>query len=103
MLHLLSNDEDKRLQEYAEGYRIGRVSYIRGILLRYLQMKGREQGLAPSKSLIQKINREMDNGLLEKILCNMAGDKISLQDLELQYDMIFRTDEEIRKEEHTVY
>lgn len=97
------SNEEKYEKGYAEGYRIGFIMSKREMLIRYLNLNKIEQGEAVSKLTIQKINRETDHGFLTKVLIELVSKKISISELENQYDKIFRTDEEIRCEQYTVY
>ena len=96
-LHLysaLKNKRDLTYDErywlgYLEGYRIGKISVNREILIRCLHIEGKKENLKPSKALIQKINREIDIAFLTKVLLTVSGGKMSLKELEIYYDMFF--------------
>jgi len=95
--------EDRYRRGYMEGLRIGRVCTLRGFLIHLLERKWKENMIVPNKTIIQRINRETDSGFLEKILFSIFCDELSVRELESSFDMIFRTEEEIRNEEYTVY
>ena len=81
---------------FLEGYRIGRVTATRETLIRVLREKGKEHGATPSRQLIQKINREIDIGILDKVIFTILPDNMALEELETYFDMFFLTPDEIR-------
>jgi hypothetical protein len=88
-----------------EGYRIGTISSSRKILIRVIKNKSESSGKPKSawSELFKKINYECDCAFLTKMIFDLMKDKISIDDLEMVYDTIFRTEEEIRDEIYTIY
>jgi hypothetical protein len=97
--------EEKYEQGFMNGYRIGRISVIRKVLIRVIKMEAESSGKPKSvwKKLFKKINFECDCAFLDKILMYLLKEKISIDELEVMYDTIFRTEEEIRDEIFTIY
>jgi hypothetical protein len=95
--------EDRYRQAYMKGYRQGRIEASRETLIHALKRSGKEQGLAPSPSLMQKINRETDYGFLWKMLFVLLENEMSMSEIELHHDKIFRTQDEIRHEKYVIY
>jgi hypothetical protein len=92
--------EERYLLGYMEGYRIGRITYLRKVLINCFHIKAKEQGIVPEKKLIQKINRETDLEFLLHILFDLSNNKLSVKELEMYYDMYFFVpDEEKRGDE----
>ena len=90
--------EENYLLGYMKGYRIGAIEVSREMLIRCLQIKGKEQSIVPSKSLMQKINREIDDQFLLELIFNVANGKLPVRELEIYYDMYFlKLDEEKNK------
>ena len=81
--------EDNYLLGYMEGCRIGAIETSREILIRCLHIKGKEQGIVPAKSLIQKINSETDHQFLLELILNIGNDKLPVRELEIYYDRYF--------------
>ena len=81
--------EENYLLGYMEGHRIGAIDVSREILIRSLHIKGKEQGIVPTKSLIQKINRETDTQFLLELILNVGNGKLPVRELEIYYDMYF--------------
>ena len=81
--------EENYLLGYMEGCRIGAIEVTREILIRCLHIKGKEQGIVPAKSIIQKINREIDHQFLLELILNVGNDKLPVRELEIYYDMYF--------------
>jgi len=92
--------EERYLLGYMEGYRIGKITAIREVLINCLHIKAKEQGIVPEKRLIQKINRETDLEYLLRIVLDLGKDKLSVKELEMHYDRYFIVpDEEKRGDE----
>jgi hypothetical protein len=72
-----------------KGVRIGSISQTRKILVRILHMKGKEQGHAPRRETLHKINREMDIPWLDEVIITVCNDRLSVEDFELYYDRLF--------------
>ena len=81
--------EENYLLGYMEGCRIGAIEVSRETLIRCLNIMGKEQGILPSKSLIQKINRETDKEFLFELMVNLLNGNILVKELEISYDMYF--------------
>jgi hypothetical protein len=90
---------------YAKGYRIGKISTSRKILIWAIKIKAKSSGKPKSacNKLFKKINFECDCAFLYKIFFYLLDDKISIDELEITYDTHFRTEEEIRDEKYTIY
>ena len=86
--HTLSYEENYLLG-YMKGFRIGEIKASRDILIRCLHKKGKEQGIVPAKSLIQKINRETDIQFFDELILYVLNDKLPVSELEIYYDMYF--------------
>ena len=100
--HQLTFEEDYALG-YARGYRLGRIKSSREILLRVTKICGEEEGVKPSKSLIQKIKRETDHAIMGKIIIAATRGNISLAELDAYFDMFFRTKEELENNKYSAY
>jgi hypothetical protein len=97
--------EEEYEQGFMEGYRIGRISASRETLIRVIKRKSKSSDKPKSawKKLFKKINSECDHAFFEKIFTYLLEDKISVDELEIIYDTVFRTEEEIRDEIYTIY
>jgi hypothetical protein len=97
--------EEKYEHGFIEGYRIGKIRTSRKILIWVIKMKSESSGKPKStwKKLFKKINSECDCAFLNKIFMYLLEDKISIDEVEIIYDTIFRTEEEIRDEIYTIY
>ena len=95
---------DERYQiNYERGYREGKLEAIRDNLLNILKIKGKEQNYKISDDLIKKIRYETDYGYLSKFIFTAIKDDISIQYIEEKYEEIFRSEEDIISEKHTIY
>jgi hypothetical protein len=83
--------------ECAKGYRLGTIMSSRKIALNCHRICGKEQGTLASKALVSKVKRETDQRLLEKFIMATAGERLTIAELEIVYDMIFLTKEELQK------
>jgi hypothetical protein len=50
---------------------------------------GKEQGHAPCRETLHKINREMDIPWLDEVIFTVCDDQLSVEDFELYYDRLF--------------
>ena len=82
---------------YMEGYRIGRITSVRETLISCVNMEGKGNN-APSRKLIQKINRETDRRVLLKMVLLLLSRELSVEELEAYFDMVFLTKEELLAE-----
>ena len=101
-----SNDltnEERYALNYAKGLRQGRIISCRKVLLRVVNIHSKEQSVKPSKALIQKIKWDTDYSKMLTAIFAVANNKISIAELENCYDMIFRTEEDIKNGRYTVY
>ena len=86
-----------------QGYRLGRIQTSRKILLRIVRIYSEEQDFKPNKALVRKIMRETDMVIMNKMMMDVAGRRLTVAELESSFDMIFLTEEEKRSGEHAVY
>jgi hypothetical protein len=89
---------EKYEQEFIKGYRIGRIRATREILINILRRMGK-----PSKKIINKINLESDLIFLHLILEYTLNQNINLNDIELVYDKLMRTEKEFIEEKVCSY
>jgi len=81
--------EERYILDYIGGARIALIDSLRNMLIKILHYKGKEQGRIPSKTTIQKINREIDAPWLGKVINAVYNDRLSLEVFELHYDKLF--------------
>jgi hypothetical protein len=81
--------EERYALNYMKGFRIGSIVEARKILVRILHMKGKEQGHAPCRETLHKINREIDIPWLDEVIITVCDDRLSVEDFELYYDRLF--------------
>jgi len=74
---------------YMSAKRLGRLESSREIFLRVLNRKGREQGVTVSKETTQKINREIEDPLLNTLIFNLLDDKLTVEYIDKNYDRLF--------------
>ena len=80
---------------YMKGFRKGKITGIRECLISSLRKIGAEQSHTSSTTLIQRINRETDDRVLLKALLFLIEDKLTVEELETCYDLVFLSKEEI--------
>ena len=88
--------EERYQLGFAEGVRIGTTTTTRKILTNIINSYAKEEGVRPSKTLFQKINREIDLPFLKKMMRLLWREKISIKGLEENYDAIFLTQDEMQ-------
>ena len=88
---------------YERGYRRGGLKAARKILLNILKIKGKEQNYKVNDDLIRKIRYETDSGYLDKLIFTAIEKNITVKYIEEKYEEIFRSEEDIISEEHTIY
>lgn len=85
------NYTDQQKLGYMDGYRIGQITVIRRALSRTLIRQGKERGkkYKPSKALLKKISREIDEVLMLQIILLMHNENVPVDFLEDNYDRLF--------------
>ena len=76
--------------DYATGYRIGRISASRSTAIIILKNFGK-----PSRSLLHKINHEVDCRILLDIVCRLANKSLTVETLEDIYDSIIPPEDDV--------
>ena len=95
-------DAEKRYAlNYSKGFRLGKIQSMRAMLIRNIKRLSKEQNITPCKALLQKIQRETDVGFLEKILFLLVYG-MAITELEMCYDLCFRTPDEVNAGKYTI-
>lgn len=84
--------QEKYDNEYAKGYRIGRISSSRDCAIRVLRFHGK-----PGRALLHKINNEVDCRILLEIILCVADKSLTVEELETTYDDIVPPEYQTRK------
>ena len=87
---VLSYEEQQKL-DYMDGHRVGGVTILRRALSRTLMRQGRKSGIEykPSKALLKKINREIDETLMLELVLLISKGNVPVDFLEDNYDRLF--------------
>jgi len=98
----LTNEEYYTLIR-TKGFRRNRIKEYRRVLLEQMARNSEKEGVKPSNALKQKIKRETDITTLIKHIFAVAGQSISIAELEADYDKLFRTTEELQNRVYSAY
>jgi hypothetical protein len=97
MYNILNSDE-RYERGFIKGYRIGRISATRKIFINVIKRMGE-----PSKKIIQKINSEADLIFLDLMIEYALKKNKNLNDVELAYDKLIRSEKEFADEKYCTY
>ncbi|MFP3040308.1 hypothetical protein LQZ19_00655 [Treponema primitia] len=90
--------DEKYDRGFINGYRIGKTSVSREILINIIKKMGK-----PSGKIIQKIKFETDLSFLDLMIFYALEQGTTINDIEASYDELMRSEQEFINEKYCIY